>query len=202
MVKEIAKAVGDMPMICHPTVAPSPIFGIGLPVEPAIRMCNEIKNIVGWKMTYSYDGQKILIKALRKLDRHVAILGAGSKTFQEQLACDELDGTVSGSWNYAPEPMVAHINAWRQGDVKEASKIWHSGLEALQSYVASDLSRLHVKYKIAAWLRGFISHPFMRPPMPKPFKEEVQTLRELLSACGLTVIDGARIAKVTSLLAS
>jgi 4-hydroxy-tetrahydrodipicolinate synthase len=202
MLKEVAKAVGDMPMICHPTVAPSPQFGIGLPVEPTIRMCNEIKNIVGWKMTYSYDGQKTIIKALRKLDRHVAILGAGSKTFHEQLACDELDGTVSGSWNYAPEPMLAHINAWRKGDLKEANRIWKGGLAELQAYVASDLSRLHIKYKIAAWLRGFISHPFMRPPMPRPFKEEVQKLRELLAACGLTVIDDEKISGITKQLKS
>jgi 4-hydroxy-tetrahydrodipicolinate synthase len=202
MLKEVVNAVGDMPMICHPTVAPSPQFGIGLPVEPTIRMCNEIKNIVGWKMTYSYDGQKIIISALRKLDRHVAILGAGSKTFHEQLACDELDGTVSGSWNYAPEPMLAHINAWRKGDLKEANRIWRGGLAELQAYVASDLSRLHIKYKIAAWLRGFISHPFMRPPMPRPFKEEVQKLRELLAACGLSVIDDEKISTITKQLKS
>ena len=202
MLKEVVTAVGDMPMICHPTVAPSPQFGIGLTVEPTIRMCNEIKNIVGWKMTYSYDGQKTIIKALRKLDRHVAILGAGSKTFHEQLACDELDGTVSGSWNYAPEPMLAHINAWRKGDLKEANRIWKGGLAELQAYVASDLSRLHIKYKIAAWLRGFISHPFMRPPMPRPFKEEVEKLRELLAACGLTVVDDEKISRITKQLKS
>jgi 4-hydroxy-tetrahydrodipicolinate synthase len=28
MLKEVVKAVGDMPIICHPTVAPSPMFGI------------------------------------------------------------------------------------------------------------------------------------------------------------------------------
>jgi dihydrodipicolinate synthase/N-acetylneuraminate lyase len=197
MIKEVVKAVGKMPLICHPTVAPNPIYGIGLPLEPTLRMCNEIKNIVGWKMTYSYDGQKIILKALRKLDRHVAILGAGSKTFHEQLACGELDGTVSGSWNYAPEPMLAHINAWRAGDVKAANRIWNGGLEELQAYVASDLSRLHVRYKVAAWLRGFISNPRMRPPMPKPQKEEVQQLRRLLSAAGLKVIDNRKISRMT-----
>jgi dihydrodipicolinate synthase/N-acetylneuraminate lyase len=196
MLKDILNAVGDMPMICHPTVAPSPLFGIGLPVEPTIRMCNEIRNIVGWKMTYSYDGQKTIIRALRGLDRHVAVLGAGSKTFHEQLACDELDGTVSGSWNYAPEPMLDHINAWRRGDLKEARRIWRAGLYELQAYVSSDLSRLHIKYKTAAWLRGFISHPFMRPPMPKPFKSEIIELRKLLSAAGLSVIDDEKVSIV------
>jgi 4-hydroxy-tetrahydrodipicolinate synthase len=200
MIKEVVKAVGDMPMICHPTVAPSPIYGIGLPLEPTIKICTEIKNIVGWKMTYSYEGYKIIASALRKLDRHVGIFGAGSKFFHESLACDELDGTVSGSWNYAPEPMLDHINAWRKENLKEARQIWKNGLEQLQRYVGSELSRLHVRYKIAAWLRGFISHPFMRPPIPKPQKEEIQSLRELLVRAGLNIIDDAKISGISKTL--
>ena len=200
MIKEVVKAVGDMPMICHPTVAPSPIYGIGLPLEPTIKICTEIKNIVGWKMTYSYEGYKIIASALRKLDRHVGIFGAGSKFFHESLACDELDGTVSGSWNYAPEPMLDHINAWRKENLKEARQIWKNGLEQLQRYVGSELSRLHVRYKIAAWLRGFISHPFMRPPIPKPQKEEIQSLRELLVSAGLNIIDDAKILGISKTL--
>jgi dihydrodipicolinate synthase/N-acetylneuraminate lyase len=200
MIKEVVKAVGDMPMICHPTVAPSPIYGIGLPLEPTIKICTEIKNIVGWKMTYSYEGYKIIAGALRKLDRHVGIFGAGSKFFHESLACDELDGTVSGSWNYAPEPMLDHINAWRKENLKEARQIWKNGLGQLQRYVGSDLSRLHVRYKIAAWLRGFISHPFMRPPIPKPQKEEIQSLRELLVSTGLNIIDDAKISGISKTL--
>jgi 4-hydroxy-tetrahydrodipicolinate synthase len=202
MIKEVAKAVGDMPMICHPTVAPSPVFGIGLPLEPCVKICKEVKNIVGWKMTYSYEGFKIIANALRKLDRHVAILGAGSRNFHENLACGQLDGTVSGSWNYAPEPMLDHINAWREGNFKEALRIWNSGLEELQGYVGSELSRLHVRYKVAAWLRGFISHPFMTPPVPRPQKEEVQILKEFFSKMGLSIIDEARISKILKQLKS
>jgi 4-hydroxy-tetrahydrodipicolinate synthase len=151
-------------------------------------------------MTYSYEGYKIIASALRKLDRHVGIFGAGSKFFHESLACDELDGTVSGSWNYAPEPMLDHINAWRKENLKEARQIWKNGLEQLQRYVGSELSRLHVRYKIAAWLRGFISHPFMRPPIPKPQKEEIQSLRELLVSAGLNIIDDAKISDISKTL--
>jgi dihydrodipicolinate synthase/N-acetylneuraminate lyase len=196
MIKEVVKAVGDMPMICHPTVVPGPIYGIGLPLEPTIHICKEVENIVGWKMTYPYEGYKLIARALRKLDRHVAILAAASTNFHENLACDQLDGTVSGSWNYAPEPMLDHIMAWRKGDLKKACRIWNGGLAELQEYVSSDFSRLHVRYKTAAWLRGFISNPFMRPPIPKPRKEEIQRLKEVLSKAGLGVIDGAKISKI------
>ena len=55
----------------------------------------------------------------------------------------------------------------------------------------------HIRYKVGAWLRGFISNPFMRPPMPKPRKEEVRKLYELLSNVGMSVIDRAEVEKVT-----
>jgi dihydrodipicolinate synthase/N-acetylneuraminate lyase len=147
-------------------------------------------------MTYNYTGFRIVSRALRKLNRHVGILGAPAINFHENLASDCFDGTVSGSWNYAPELMLDHIIAWRRGNLKKARRIWESGLAEVQEYVYSEFSRLHIRYKTAAWLRGFISNPFMRPPMPKPRKEEVDKLRELLSNAGMKVIDHAKMRAV------
>lgn len=196
LLKAIRKGVGDMPFICHPTCNPSIKYGEGLPVELAVRTCKEIPNVVGWKMTYNYTGFRIVSRALRKLDRHIGILGAPAINFHENLASDCFDGTVSGSWNYAPELMLEHILAWRKGDFKKALKIWNSGLAEIQEYVYSEFSRLHIRYKTATWLRGFISNPFMRPPMPKPRKEEIQKLKEVLSKAGLSVISDDKIRKV------
>ena len=200
MLKAIQKGVGDMPFICHPTCNPSIRYGEGLPVELAVKTCKEIKNVVGWKMTYNYTGFRIVSRALRKLNRHVGILGAPAINFHENLASDCFDGTVSGSWNYAPEPMLDHIIAWQKGDLKKARRIWDSGLAEIQEYVYSEFSRLHIRYKTATWLRGFISNPFMRPPMPKPRKEEIQRLREVLSKAGLSVIERKRVESVTRTL--
>ncbi len=199
-VKAIAKAIGDMPIICHPVGTLNIRYGEGLPVEVAVRTCKEIPNVVGWKMTYNYTGYRIVSRALRRLDRHVAVLGAPAVNFHENMANDCFDGTVSGSWNYAPEPMLDHILAWRRGDWREALRIWQNGLAELQEYVYSDFARLHVKYKTATWLRGFISNPYMRPPLPKPRKEEVKVLHDLLKNAGMSVIDGATMAKVVDFL--
>ena len=196
MAKAEVEAV-DLPAIVHPVGSPSPTFGIGLPLNATLQMCQEIPNIVGWKMTYLYPGSFIIAKALRKLDHHVGILRSAARFFHENLATDYFDGTVTGSFNYAMEPMIDHINAWRRRDIEGACRIWKSGLADLHEYVYGDYSRLHVRYKIAAWLRELIPLPFMRPPMPKPRKEEVVTLRELLAKAGLTVIperDSDRIA--------
>jgi 4-hydroxy-tetrahydrodipicolinate synthase len=181
----------DLPAIVHPVAATSVAFGIGLPLGATLQMCREIPNIVGWKMTYSYPGSIVVAKALRGLDRHVAILRATAKFFHENLATGYFDGTVTGSFNFAMESMIDHISAWKRRDINEACKIWESGLADLQDYIYSDYSRLHVRYKLATWLRGLIPLPFMRPPMPKPRKEEITMVRQLLIKAGLSTIPEA-----------
>src|SRR4030042_3134570 len=54
LLRALRKGVGDMPFICNPTGTQSIRYGEGLPVELAVKSCNEFKNIVGWKMTYNY----------------------------------------------------------------------------------------------------------------------------------------------------
>jgi 4-hydroxy-tetrahydrodipicolinate synthase len=189
---DLAKAeveATDLPALVHPTGPFTAAWGVGMPLKATLQMCKEVPNIVGWKMTYNYNAHIRVAKGLRTLDRHVAVLGAPGDVFNEALASEYFDGTVTGCFNYAMEAMIDHIAAWRRKDIDEARRIWHSGLSNLQDYVFSEYSRLHVRYKIATWLRGLISDPIMRPPQPQPRKEEIETLRNLLKKTGLSVID-------------
>jgi 4-hydroxy-tetrahydrodipicolinate synthase len=190
----------DLPALVHPTGPFSAAWGVGMPLRATLQMCREIPNIVGWKMTYNYNAHIRIAKGLRSLDRHVGILGAPGDVFHEALASGYFDGTVTGCFNYAMEIMIDHINAWREKDIDEARRIWHSGLSNLQDYMFSDYARLHIRYKIATWLRGLISYPFMRAPQPKPRKDEIETLRVLLKKAGLDVIDNKDAYKVSSKL--
>lgn len=190
----------DLPAIVHPVAATSAAFGIGLPLGATLQMCREIPNIIGWKMTYSYPGSIMVAKALRELDRHVGVLRATAKFFHENLATGYFDGTVSGSFNFAMESMIDHILAWKRRDINEACRIWESGLADLQEYVYADYSRLHVRYKLATWLRGLIPLPFMRPPVPKPRKEEIVALRQLISKADLSLIPEADSNRIMSQL--
>jgi len=61
-------------------------------------------------------------------------------------------------------------------------------LRDLHEYIYSDYSRLHLRYKIAAWLRGLIPSYRTRPPMPRPKPEEISTLTRLLEAANVRVI--------------
>jgi len=193
---DILKAVAaeaDLPMIVHPVAQMTPGYGVGLTSKVTDTILREVPNVVGWKMTYNYDGYRTITDVIRAQDRPVEVLGAVAKYFHENLLNNAMDGTSSGAWNYASEPMMAHILAWRSGDVELASKIWKCGLRQLQEHVFSDFGRLHVRYKTAAWLRGLIPSPRMRPPMPKPRRVEVEDLITRLEAAGLTVIERGAI---------
>ena len=185
-------AAVNLPILTHPVSAPTPQWGLGVPGETARLICREVPNIIGWKMIYNYDGQRKMWKILRSLERHVSIMAAGGGLFHEFLAHDVLDGTVSGSWNYGLEPMLDHIEAWRANDIVKARRIWvEGGLRDLHEYIYSDYSRLHLRYKIATWLRGLIPSSRTRPPMPVAKPEEIATLSRLLQAAQLRVIQPA-----------
>ena len=177
----------DLPIVTHPVGGAKPPFHPGLPLEATLRICREVENIVGWKMTYMYDGFRIIAKGLRGLDRHVAVMGALASRFHEYKATNLFDGTLSGFWNFALEPMLDHLAAWDAKDIDKARTIWDGGLVQLHEYVA-DMGRLHIRYKTAAWLRGLIPSPYMRAPMPKPRQLEIDTLYRLLKNLGFELI--------------
>lgn len=187
MIKAQDRAV-DLPIVTHPVSGSAPPFAPGLPLKATLQICKEVPNIVGWKMTYAfYEGYRIVAKGLRTLNRHVAIMGALASRFHEYNLVRMFDGTLSGFWNFALEPMLDHLEAWRERDLDTACQIWEGGLSQLQEYVA-DMGRLHIRYKTATWLRGLIPNPFMRPPMPRPLQSEIDTLYALLQNAGVSVI--------------
>jgi len=188
---EIANA-GGLPLVCHPSASVTMPYGVGFPAPAVVKICEALPQIVGWKMTYSMDGYRIVSRALRSLARSVWVLGAPAYFFHEVLAAGVFDGTVTGSFNYALEPMMEHILAWRERDVDKALRIWDGGLRQLHEYIY-DYKRLHIRYKTAAWLRGLIESPLMRPPMPKPNAAEIQTLRTLLANAGISVISDTEL---------
>lgn len=186
--------VPEAPVIVHPLTGKAhPVFGDALPLEAMTAIIAAVPQIVGWKMTYPYGAVRVLAAALREASRNVAVLPANGSYFHEYLLNGFVDGAVTGCLNYSLEPMVAHIDAWRKDDLATARSLWDGGLRQLQSYVHGDVSRLHVRFKTATWLRGHITSPVMRAPMPSPMPEEVLRLAELLTNVGLSTIDGARI---------
>jgi len=206
--KEVVKAA-DLPLIVHAAGGRWLMsgyvgyLGIGGPSPTATRkIVTEVPNIIGWKMIYQWEAYRMIARMFKSLDRelgrHVGIFGAGTGNFHAALAEGLFDGTSTGGWNYALEPMLEHILAWREGNVSKAREIWDSGLFDLHLYVNQD--RSHIRYKIATWLHGLIPNPYMRPPMPKPKKEEILKLKDALTKTKISVISDAKIREVTNQL--
>ncbi|WP_341317551.1 dihydrodipicolinate synthase family protein [Paraburkholderia sp. IMGN_8] len=194
--------VVDLPIFTHPVAAPSSRYGIGLPLEATLAICAAVPNIVGWKMTYNYEGHRAISLALKERAPHVAVLGAAAQYFHENLATGAFDGTISGSWCYALEPMLQHIDAWERKDLETANSVWNAGLRDLHDYIYAEWGRLHVRYKIASWLRGLVSSPAMTAPMPIPRQQEVEAISIRLSMLGLETLPLADATRQLELLAS
>jgi 4-hydroxy-tetrahydrodipicolinate synthase len=193
--RALLAAAGDVPLIVHPlTGRHDAVYGDALPLEAVLHICTNIPQVVGWKMTYPYSAVRALAARLGTLDHHVGVFPANGSYFHEYLLSGYVDGAVTGCFNYALDVMLAHIRAWRHDDLAGARGIWDGGLYNLQQYIFSDSSRLHVRFKAAAWLRGYIDSPLMRPPMPAPEVEEVATLRSLLVQMGVDVRQDGQMA--------
>ncbi len=180
------KAV-NLPIIVHPSAPSSMAYGGGLPAPAAVKMCEAIPNIVGWKMNYTYDGYLRVMRELRRMNRHVAILPASARYFHEMLALGEFDGTSAGCWNYGLEATLDHYDAWQRKDIDTARELWARGLGELHGYIGQ-AGRIHIRYKVAAWLRGLLPNYGMRPPMPAPEQAEITDIRAMMQRVGIEVV--------------
>ena len=199
MMKAITDAT-DLPMLVHPTAGFNPRYGVGIPAGATLKILKEIPHIIGWKMTYNYTGWKTVAEAIRTLDHHVGVLGAPSDLWHWALLNEYFDGSVNGAFCYSMEPKIDHVLAWKRNDLAGARRIWNSGLMAIQDYVFSDYARLHIRYKVGAWLRGLVPHPLMRPPQPKPLVSECREMARLLKNLDLSMITEQEIEPIVSRL--
>jgi len=185
----LQQAATDLPMFAHPISNSTPQWGLGLPLEATLAVCRAVPNMIGWKMTYSPQGARLLGRSLREHFPNVAVMPSSAHLFHDYLASGwQFDGAISGSFNYAMEPMLEHIEAFNRLDLQAARKIWNGGMAQLHEYVYAEPGRLHVRYKIATWLRGLIDSPLMRAPMPRPRSEEILKISKLMTASGLKVV--------------
>jgi dihydrodipicolinate synthase/N-acetylneuraminate lyase len=184
---KIAEAAGDVPIIIHPTGPRSPAWGLGWPLETVKAVIERVPTVLGWKMTYSYEAYRRIARWIQTEAPHVAVLPSSAVRYHENLSMRQLDGACSGSFAYALEPMIEHMRLWQRGDVSGATDLWVGGLAELHEFVYSDYSRLHIRYKLAAWLAGEISSPLMRDPIPAPTDAEARRVQTLLTAAGLAV---------------
>ena len=187
-VRAIAEAT-ELPLILHPSHPRNPQWGGALPIESVKMVVETVPSVVGWKMIYMNAPAHFRVaRYLRSLPRHVALLNAPHFCYHTCLIQGLVDGAVQGAYNFNKEGMVEHTLAWRDRDMARVKKIFNEQVMPVHEFIYEDFSRLHVRYKIAAWIRGLVSHPFMRQPMPPPRREEAERCYEVLKKTGQSIV--------------
>lgn len=168
----------------------------------------ETKNLVGWKITCEYDLGAFLacLKALREAEketgRHVAALCAGEHILPDVLRVGG-DGNLNGGENYRAAEDVEVFKAVKRGDIEEAIAMHDKTrpiLEAVRGVVYGwSWTPFHYRYKVAAWLRGYIPRPHMRLPQMPISKEEVEGMRNALMESGMEVVREAEELEVADM---
>lgn len=180
----------DMPIIIHPAAPFSNEWGQSLPANTIQMMLDNIPNIVGYKVINGIDAACFkTARFFRAYPRHVAILNGGNLSWLSAEMCGLVDGSVQGSWNWDKEAYYQVAAAKEHNDLAELSKVLSTAVLPLWEYVYAGGTRIHVRYKLAAWIRGVIPHPFMLPPMGPPHREEAETLYRLIRNSGMSCID-------------
>jgi len=181
--------VVDLPIILHPAAPFTIEWGQSLPIECIKMMLDEIPNIVGYKMIYGNDAVSFRVaRFFRSYPRHVSILNGPNYSWLIAEMCGLVDGSVQGSWNWDKEAYYAVAEAMEKNDLSAVGKVISTQIIPLWEYIYAGGTRIHVRYKLAAWLRGLISHPYMRPPMPPPTREEATKLYQIIKNSGLSII--------------
>jgi 4-hydroxy-tetrahydrodipicolinate synthase len=194
-VKTIAEAT-QLPLIPHPAHPHTAEWGGALPLQSVRMLLEEVPSVVGYKMIYGKDSAHFRIaRFIRSLPRHVGILNAPHYCHHTAVICGLLDGMVQGAFNWNMEGMVSHTLAWQAGDMKLVREIFTTQVLPLWEFIYSNASRLHIRYKLATWIRGLISHPFMRPPMPVPRQEEAEVIYQLILKTGQSIINRSEFEK-------
>ncbi len=195
-VKALAEPL-QLPLIIHAAAPWNSEWGGGLPIPTVKMMLEAIPSIVGWKMiSGNYGAHFRVANFLRSFPRHVGILNAPHYAEHTARLLNLVDGAVSGGYNYLKEPTIEHDLAWKAGDLEKVKTIFAEQIVPIQNYIVTYSGRLHIRYKLATWIRGLIPHPFMRPPMPPPRKDEAENIYRLISDAGLTHITRSEFERV------
>ncbi|WP_271215019.1 dihydrodipicolinate synthase family protein, partial [Pseudonocardia halophobica] len=159
--------------------------GLRLPTDTVVRLCTEIEQIVAVK-EWSNDivAYERNLRALRELDRPVAVLSSFSRSLLASLVLGA-DGILSGHGSVVVD---LHVGLWRaveKQDLAEARRIWDRIQPVAEACYADPFLDGHNRMKVALAALDRIDEAHVRPPLQPIPAAERQALREAVAAAGL-----------------
>lgn len=156
--------------------------------DTLIQLCREIDNIVAVKHGQFGSGFSRYIedvRAVKRVGRPISTLVAhGALLFYAALA-GGLDGTLSGFANVTPVETANLLKACKEGDMDTARRIHDRIYPVARLVYAEPYVNLHVRYKEASAMAGYIPGALVRPPQLPLEKAERAKLEQAMEQTGL-----------------
>jgi len=128
-----------------------------------------------------------LAAAGRTTQRTVSPLVAGDFSFLSALKAGA-KGNVNSNESVRVDDNTAIYKAFREGDLATAQQLQDRGKRLSDVIYGIGVGRsytfFHYRGKIAAWMLGHITNPFMRLPQVPPPADEIQMIYDALVASG------------------
>jgi 4-hydroxy-tetrahydrodipicolinate synthase len=160
------------------------------------KVATECEHLVSWKIAVRgiATGENSFtecVKALNKAEaatgRKVAALIAGDANLIGALEAGG-KGTVNACESVRVDDNTKLYAAFRSGDLKTAHQIAENGKPISDIIygirVGRSFTYFHYRFKIASWMLGYISNPYMRLPQVPPPADEIQMIYDALIKAG------------------
>ncbi len=161
-----------------------------------IKVARRCEHLVAWKIPVRgvMTGKNSLEECVQTLAavakttrRTVSPLVAGDFDFLAALKAGA-KGTVNSNESVRVDDNTAIYKAFREGDHATAERLQERGKPLSDVIYGIRIGRsytfFHYRGKIAAWMLGYLSNPFMRLPQVPPPADEIQMIFDALVASG------------------
>ncbi|GLR40869.1 dihydrodipicolinate synthase family protein [Mesorhizobium amorphae] len=159
---------------------------LAYPLPTLLELCRRFPSIVAIKDQCG-DGNlhERQIRELKALDRPVNTLTTHSAWLLGSLALG-CDGLLSGAGSVIASLQVALYRAVQANDLKTAKAINDRIYPTVRAFYDAPLLDMHNRMKEALVLLGRLDEAHVRPPLMKPGPAEIEKIRGLLAAAGLS----------------
>lgn len=159
---------------------------LAYPLQTLLDLCRRFPSIVAIKDQCG-DGNlhERQIRELKALDRPVNTLTTHSAWLLGSLALG-CDGLLSGAGSVIASLQVALYRAVQANDLKTAKAINDRIYPTVRAFYDAPLLDMHNRMKEALVLLGRLDEAHVRPPLLKPSPAEIEKIRGLLAAAGLS----------------
>lgn len=160
------------------------------------KVATECDRLVSWKIAVrgiatGENSFSECVKALNKAEaitkRPVAALIAGDANLIGALEAGG-KGTVNACESVRVDDNTKLYAAYKAGDLETARRIAENG-KAISDVIygiriGRSFTYFHYRFKVASWMLGYISNPYMRLPQVPPPADEIQMIYDALIKAG------------------